>query len=111
MEAWPRNRAALGKRRAGRAENPAWPKESSNAVQCAGIGCPSRAHQAILHGKPRADLGEVERGLMRIAANETIAGYPALQIRQLMRETVGRSITPRYVREILPVPIPPPRAY
>jgi hypothetical protein len=38
---------------------------------------------------------------VRIAADERIAGYPALQIRQLMRETVGRSITPRYVTEIL----------
>ena len=38
---------------------------------------------------------------MRIAAEEKIAGYPALRIRQLMRETAGRSITPRYVREIL----------
>ena len=38
---------------------------------------------------------------MRIAGNEKIAGYPAFQIRQLMRETVGRSIGRRYVREIL----------
>jgi len=38
---------------------------------------------------------------MRITAEQKIAGYPAVQIRQLMRETVGRSITPRYVREIL----------
>ena len=38
---------------------------------------------------------------MRITTNEKIADYPALQIRRLMRETVGRSITPRYVREIL----------
>ncbi len=38
---------------------------------------------------------------MRIAADQKIAGYPAVQIRQLMRETVGRSITPRYAREIL----------
>jgi hypothetical protein len=38
---------------------------------------------------------------MRITANEKIAGYPALQIRQLMRETLGRSITSRYVGDIL----------
>src|ERR1700691_783055 len=38
---------------------------------------------------------------MRITANHNIAGFPAIQIRQLMRETVGRSITLRYVREIL----------
>jgi len=38
---------------------------------------------------------------MRIAADQKIGGYPALQIRQLMRETAGRSITLRYVREIL----------
>src|SRR5713226_9659933 len=38
---------------------------------------------------------------MRITAEQKIAGYPAVQIRQLMRETVCRSITPRYVREIL----------
>ncbi len=38
---------------------------------------------------------------MRIAKDQAIAGYPAVQIRQLMRETVGRSITLRYVREIL----------
>jgi predicted nucleotidyltransferase len=38
---------------------------------------------------------------MRITADQKIAGHPAVQIRQLMRETVGRSITPRYAREIL----------
>jgi hypothetical protein len=38
---------------------------------------------------------------MRITADQKIAGYPAVQIRQLMRKTVGRSTTPRYVREIL----------
>lgn len=38
---------------------------------------------------------------MRITLDQKIAGYPAGQIRQLMRETVGRSITLRYVREIL----------
>lgn len=38
---------------------------------------------------------------MRIRSDERIAGYPAVQVRQLMRETVGRSISHRYVREIL----------
>ena len=38
---------------------------------------------------------------MRIALSQKIAGYPAGQIRQLMRETVGRTITLRYVCEIL----------
>lgn len=38
---------------------------------------------------------------MRISADEKIAGYSALKIRKLMRETVGRSITSRYVREML----------
>jgi hypothetical protein len=38
---------------------------------------------------------------VRISPDEKIAGYRALQIRQLMRETAGRSITPRYVSEIL----------
>lgn len=38
---------------------------------------------------------------MRIATSQKIAGYPATRIRQLMRETIGRSITLRYVREIL----------
>src|SRR5450432_69462 len=38
---------------------------------------------------------------MRITADQKIAGYPAVQIRQLMRETVGRSITLRYVRKVL----------
>ena len=38
---------------------------------------------------------------MRIRSDEKIAGHPAVQVRQLMRETVGRSITHRYVREIL----------
>jgi len=38
---------------------------------------------------------------VRISADEMIAGYSALEIRKLMRETVGRSITSRYVREIL----------
>ena len=38
---------------------------------------------------------------MRITLSQKIAGYPAGQIPQLMRETVGRTITLRYVREIL----------
>src|SRR5450432_3900116 len=38
---------------------------------------------------------------MRITADQKIAGYPVVQIRQLMRETVGRSITLRYVRKVL----------
>ena len=38
---------------------------------------------------------------MRIQADQKIVGYPAVQVRQLMRETVGRSITLRYVQEIL----------
>jgi DNA-binding MarR family transcriptional regulator len=38
---------------------------------------------------------------MRISTDQKIVGFPAVQIRQLMRETVGRSITIRYVREIL----------
>jgi predicted nucleotidyltransferase len=38
---------------------------------------------------------------MRIQADQTIVGYPAVQVRQLMRETVGRSITLRYIQEIL----------
>ncbi|MBV9500808.1 MAG: hypothetical protein JO138_15660 [Acidobacteriaceae bacterium] len=38
---------------------------------------------------------------MRIQRDQKIVGYPALLVRQLMRETVGRSITPRYVQEIL----------
>jgi hypothetical protein len=38
---------------------------------------------------------------MRITPDEKIASYPAIRIRQLMRETAGRPITPRYVREIL----------
>jgi predicted nucleotidyltransferase len=43
----------------------------------------------------------VKEIFMRITLDQKIAGYPAGQIRQLMRETVGRSITLRYVREIL----------
>ena len=35
---------------------------------------------------------------MRITADQKIAGHPAVQIRQLMRETVGRSITLQSVR-------------
>jgi predicted nucleotidyltransferase len=38
---------------------------------------------------------------VRITANQKIAGHPAVRIRQLMRETVGRSMTLRRVREIL----------
>jgi DNA-binding IscR family transcriptional regulator len=38
---------------------------------------------------------------MRITANQKIAGHPAIEIRQLMRETIGRPITLRYFREIL----------
>ena len=38
---------------------------------------------------------------MRIQTDQKIVGHPALRIRQLMRETVGRPITLRYVQEIL----------
>ena len=38
---------------------------------------------------------------MRIEPGQMIAGFPAVQIRQLMRETVGRPITLRWVREVL----------
>jgi hypothetical protein len=44
---------------------------------------------------------ELTGGAMRIQTDQKIVGYPAVQVRQLMRETVGRPITPRYVREIL----------
>ena len=38
---------------------------------------------------------------MRIESKQIVAGFPAVQIRRLMRETVGRSISPRCVREVL----------
>ena len=38
---------------------------------------------------------------MRIESKQMIAGFPAVQIRRLMRETVGRSISLRCVREVL----------
>jgi predicted nucleotidyltransferase len=38
---------------------------------------------------------------MRIMTDQSIAGYPAVQVRKLLRETIGRSIPLRYVREIL----------
>ena len=38
---------------------------------------------------------------MRIESKQIIAGFPAVQIRRLMRETVGRSISLRCVREVL----------
>jgi hypothetical protein len=38
---------------------------------------------------------------MRIEPDETIAGYPARAVRHLMRKTLGRSITPRLVSEVL----------
>ena len=38
---------------------------------------------------------------MRITSDQRIAGYPAVRIRQLMRETVGGSITLRHVRLVL----------
>lgn len=43
---------------------------------------------------------------MRIDANQTIAGFPAVKIRQLMRETVGRPIALRWVEEVLDCPKP-----
>src|SRR5205823_8426164 len=33
------------------------------------------------------------RTIMRIERNQVIAGFPAIQVRRLMRETVGRSIS------------------
>ena len=38
---------------------------------------------------------------MRIQADQDIVGFPALQVRQLFRETVDRPITLRHVKEIL----------
>ena len=38
---------------------------------------------------------------MRIESKQIIVGFPAIQIRRLMRETVGRSISLRCVREVL----------
>jgi hypothetical protein len=38
---------------------------------------------------------------MRIESRQMIAGFPAVQIRRLMRETVGRSISLRWIREVL----------
>jgi hypothetical protein len=38
---------------------------------------------------------------MRITSDQKIAGYPAVRIRQLMRETVGGSITLQRVRLVL----------
>jgi hypothetical protein len=38
---------------------------------------------------------------MRIESKQIVAGFSAVQIRRLIRETVGRSISPRCVREVL----------
>ncbi len=38
---------------------------------------------------------------MRIESGQMIAGFPAVQIRRLMRETVGRPISLRSIREVL----------
>jgi hypothetical protein len=38
---------------------------------------------------------------MRIQGDQNIVGYPALRVRQLLRETAGRPITLRHVKEIL----------
>src|ERR1039457_7489314 len=38
---------------------------------------------------------------MRIESRQTIDGFPAVQIRRLMRETVGRSISLRWISEVL----------
>jgi hypothetical protein len=38
---------------------------------------------------------------MRIESRQMIAGFPAVQIRRLMRETAGRSISLRWIREVL----------
>jgi hypothetical protein len=43
----------------------------------------------------------VKGACVRITANQRIAGYPAVQIRRLMRKTVGRSLMLRYIRGIL----------
>jgi hypothetical protein len=43
----------------------------------------------------------IEGADMRIESRQTFAGFPAIQIRRLMRETVGRSISLRCVREVL----------
>src|ERR1022692_2309025 len=38
---------------------------------------------------------------MRITADQTIADYPAVRVRQLMRETAHASVTLRHVRQVL----------
>jgi hypothetical protein len=38
---------------------------------------------------------------MRIESKQMIAGFPAVHIRRLMRETAGRSISVRWIRDVL----------
>jgi hypothetical protein len=45
--------------------------------------------------------GPIEKGAMRIEADQMIAGFPAVAVRQLMRETIGRQISVRWVTEVL----------
>ena len=46
-------------------------------------------------------LWRAEREIMRIETNQKIAGYPARKVGQLMRETLGRPFTDRWVSETL----------
>jgi hypothetical protein len=41
---------------------------------------------------------------MRIAVDQEIAGFSAVEVRRLMRKALGRSVTVRYVRKILACP-------
>ena len=45
--------------------------------------------------------GAIEEGLMRIAVDQEIAGFSAVEVRRLMRRALGRPITVQYVRKIL----------
>ena len=46
----------------------------------------------------------MKESIVRISADQTIAGFPAVDIRRMMRETVGRSITSRMIMETLRCP-------
>jgi hypothetical protein len=60
-------------------------------------------HFGLIAAKEQMDVSVIRvKGIgMRITADQKIVGWPALQIRQLMRKIVGGSITLRTVRLVL----------
>src|SRR5450759_4722424 len=60
-----------------------------------------RAARARRKARDNHRVLHLQGNLMRITSDQTIADYPAVRVRQLIRETARASITIQHVRQVL----------